>query len=107
MVNSHSGARLQYPPRRKGVTRVRFHYDSVRAHALNNLYVLLMFGIVTSGLTLLDTSSGPSGGAAGYRAIHGLLWTTVGSVALGALFLTGVARTIPEPLHPAAGGDLV
>jgi Kef-type K+ transport system membrane component KefB len=53
--------------------------------ALNNLYVLLMFGIVTAGLTLLDTSTGQGWGAAGYRAVHGLLWTTVGSVALGAL----------------------
>jgi Kef-type K+ transport system membrane component KefB len=52
--------------------------------ALNNTYVLVMFGIVTAGLTLLTA---PDQGwlFAGYRAIHGLLWTTVGSVALGAL----------------------
>lgn len=52
--------------------------------ALNNMYVLLMFGIVTAGLTLAE-SSGQGWLAAGYRALHGLLWTTVGSVALGAL----------------------
>lgn len=52
--------------------------------ALNNMYVLVMFGIVTAGLTLFD-SSGEGWLAAGYRAMHGLLWTTVGSVALGAL----------------------
>jgi Kef-type K+ transport system membrane component KefB len=52
--------------------------------ALNNMYVLVMFGIVTSGLTLMEASSqGWLFGA--YRAVHGLLWTTVGSVALGAL----------------------
>jgi Kef-type K+ transport system membrane component KefB len=52
--------------------------------ALNNMYVLVMFGVVTAGLTLFD-SAGDGLLLAGYRAIHGLLWTTVGSVALGAL----------------------
>ncbi len=52
--------------------------------ALNNMYVLVMFGIVTAGLTLVD-SAGQGWLFSGYRAIHGLLWTTVGSVALGAL----------------------
>lgn len=52
--------------------------------ALNNLYVLLMFGVVTAGLTLAESSSGTWLTAA-YRAGHGLLWTTLGSVALGAL----------------------
>jgi Kef-type K+ transport system membrane component KefB len=52
--------------------------------ALNNMYVLVMFGLVTAALTL--TQSSDQGFLfAGYRAIHGLLWTTVGSVALGAL----------------------
>jgi Kef-type K+ transport system membrane component KefB len=52
--------------------------------ALNNTYVLVMFGVVTAGLTLFTA---PDQGwlFAGYRAVHGLLWTTVGSVALGAL----------------------
>jgi Kef-type K+ transport system membrane component KefB len=52
--------------------------------ALNNVYVLVMFGIVTAGLTLAD-AAGQGWLTAGYRAVHGLLWTTIGSVALGAL----------------------
>ena len=52
--------------------------------ALNNMYVLVVFGIVTAGLTLFG-SAGESWLLSGYRAIHGLLWTTVGSIALGAL----------------------
>lgn len=52
--------------------------------ALNNMYVLVMFGIVTAGLTLLE-SSDQGWLFAAYRATHGLLWTTLGSVALGAL----------------------
>jgi Kef-type K+ transport system membrane component KefB len=59
--------------------------DRLRALvALNNMYVLVMFGIVTASLTLFD-SSGQSWLSSGYRAVHGLLWTTVGSVALGVL----------------------
>lgn len=52
--------------------------------ALNNMYVLVMFGIVTAGVALFE-ASGQGWISAGYRAVHGLLWTTVGSVALGAL----------------------
>jgi Kef-type K+ transport system membrane component KefB len=52
--------------------------------ALNNVYVLVTFGVVTAGLTLLD-SADQGWLFSGYRAIHGLLWTTVGSIALGAL----------------------
>jgi Kef-type K+ transport system membrane component KefB len=52
--------------------------------ALNNMYVLVTFGIVTAVLTLLESSS-QGWLLAGYRATHRLLWTTVGSVALGAL----------------------
>jgi Kef-type K+ transport system membrane component KefB len=52
--------------------------------ALNNMYVLIMFGVVTAGLTLMD-ASGQGWLASGYRALHGLLWTTIGSIALGAL----------------------
>lgn len=52
--------------------------------ALNNIYVLVTFGVVTAVLTLIESS------AAGwlwavYRATHGLVWTTAGSVALGAV----------------------
>ena len=52
--------------------------------ALNNMYVLVMFGIVTAGLTFVD-STGQGWLFSGYRAVHGLLWTTLGSIALGAL----------------------
>jgi Kef-type K+ transport system membrane component KefB len=59
--------------------------DRLRALvALNNVYVLVSFGIVTAGLALFD-ATGESWLLNGYRAIHALLWTTVGSVALGAL----------------------
>ena len=59
--------------------------DRLRAlMALNNVYVLVMFGIVTAALTLTE-ATGQSWLYTGYRALHGLLWTTVGSVALGAL----------------------
>jgi Kef-type K+ transport system membrane component KefB len=52
--------------------------------ALNNMYVLVMFGMVTAGLTLVG-SSDQGWLTSAYRATHALLWTTVGSVALGAL----------------------
>jgi Kef-type K+ transport system membrane component KefB len=52
--------------------------------ALNNMYVLVMFGVVTAGLTLV-ASTEQGWLMAGYRAVHGLLWTTLGSIALGAL----------------------
>jgi Kef-type K+ transport system membrane component KefB len=52
--------------------------------ALNNMYVLFMFGLVTAGLRLLEPAE-QGWLFSGYRAVHGLLWTTVGSVALGAL----------------------
>lgn len=52
--------------------------------ALNNIYVLITFGLISAGLTFMD-----SGGAGwletAYRALHGLGWTIVGSAALGAL----------------------
>lgn len=52
--------------------------------ALNNMYVLVMFGVVTAALTLFD-SSGQGWLESGYRAVYGLLWSIIGSVALGAL----------------------
>jgi hypothetical protein len=52
--------------------------------ALNNLYVLVAFGLVTAGLTL--TAPSVDGWMwTTYRAVHGLAWTMLGSVALGAL----------------------
>ncbi len=57
--------------------------DRLRALvALNNMYVLIAFGIVSAALTLVQPSDfGPL--VAAYRATHGLLWTTLGSIALG------------------------
>jgi Kef-type K+ transport system membrane component KefB len=52
--------------------------------ALNNVYVLIVFGVITTSLTLLAPSS-EGWLSTGYRAVHGLFWTTAGSVALGAL----------------------
>lgn len=52
--------------------------------ALNNMYVLVTFGVVSAALNFFQpTSEGWL--LAGYRAAHGLAWTTVGSIALGAL----------------------
>jgi Kef-type K+ transport system membrane component KefB len=50
--------------------------------ALNNMYVLLAFGVVSAALTFADVSTQGWLGT-GYRALHGLLWTTAGSAALG------------------------
>ncbi|MGE3840136.1 MAG: cation:proton antiporter [Vicinamibacterales bacterium] len=52
--------------------------------ALNNMYVLVMFGVVTSLLSVFQSSEF-GWFFAGYRALHGLLWTTAGSAALGVL----------------------
>ncbi len=52
--------------------------------ALNNMYVLMTFGVVSAFLTLFEPS-GQGWLLTGYRAAHGLLWTTLGSIALGAL----------------------
>jgi Kef-type K+ transport system membrane component KefB len=52
--------------------------------ALNNVYVLVAFGVVTAMLTLVEPAPGGWLESA-YGAAHGLAWTTAGSVALGAL----------------------
>jgi Kef-type K+ transport system membrane component KefB len=52
--------------------------------ALNNVYVLVVFGIVTAVLTLFEPATGGWLWSA-YRASHGLVWTTAGSLALGVL----------------------
>ena len=57
--------------------------------ALNNTYVLVMFGIIVAALGFTEASSG-DWMMAGYRAVHGLLWTTLGSIALGALLGIGL-----------------
>lgn len=59
--------------------------------ALNNTYVLVVFGLITAVLTLF-TPSPESWLMTSYRAVHGLGWTIVGSVALGAL--VGVATDL-------------
>jgi Kef-type K+ transport system membrane component KefB len=51
--------------------------------ALNNVFVLVSFGVVSAVLTLVGGGEAPL--ALGYRAVYGLFWTTVGSVALGVL----------------------
>lgn len=59
--------------------------------ALNNTYVLIMFGAISAALTL---AGGSEAGwlFSGYRAVHGLAWTILGSIALGAL--VGVATDL-------------
>ena len=52
--------------------------------ALNNVYVLVVFGVVTAVLTFAEPATDGWLWSA-YRATHGLLWTTAGSLALGAL----------------------
>lgn len=52
--------------------------------ALNNMYVLVTFGVVSAALTFAAPS--PDGWLLnGYRALHGLAWTLLGSIALGCL----------------------
>jgi len=52
--------------------------------ALNNMYVLMTFGVVSAALSFAQSPDGALL-TSGYRAVHGLLWTTLGSMALGAL----------------------
>lgn len=52
--------------------------------ALNNMMVLLAFGVVAALLTLLSPSA-EGWLLTAYRAAHGVAWTTVGSLALGYL----------------------
>ena len=59
--------------------------------ALNNTYVLVVFGVITAVLTFFAPST-ESWISTGYRAVHGLGWTIFGSIALGAL--VGVATDL-------------
>ena len=52
--------------------------------ALNNMFVLVAYGLVSAGITLARTA-GEGLLAVGYRAGYGLVWSTVGAVALGIL----------------------
>jgi Kef-type K+ transport system membrane component KefB len=80
--------------------------------ALNNIYVLIVFGLVTAGLTL-TAASGQGWMIAGYHAVYGLLWTTLGSVALGALvgllmdFWSARARESGEAMILSIGAVLI
>jgi Kef-type K+ transport system membrane component KefB len=59
--------------------------------ALNNTYVLVVFGVITAIVTFFLPSS-EEWVRTGYRAVHGFAWTIFGSVALGALI--GVATDL-------------
>jgi Kef-type K+ transport system membrane component KefB len=80
--------------------------------ALNNMYVLLTFGIVSAGLSFLQPSDG-GWMLHTYRVVHGLAWTIVGSIALGALvglateFMAVRAKESGEALILAIGVVLV
>jgi Kef-type K+ transport system membrane component KefB len=50
---------------------------------LNNMMVLIAFGVVASALGLAGSADGWM--LAGYRAVHGMGWTVFGSIALGVL----------------------
>jgi Kef-type K+ transport system membrane component KefB len=52
--------------------------------ALNNMFVLMTFGVVAAVLTLSMSANEPWWLIA-YRAVYGLGWSTVGSIALGIL----------------------
>jgi Kef-type K+ transport system membrane component KefB len=72
--------------------------------ALNNTYVLVMFGFVTAVLTFfMPSSEGLL--VTGYRAVHGLAWTIFGSIALGAL--VGVATDLWATRVKEAGEAII
>jgi Kef-type K+ transport system membrane component KefB len=52
--------------------------------ALNNMFVLMTFGVVTAVLALA-ARAGESWWLLAYRAVYGLGWSTAGSIALGVL----------------------
>jgi Kef-type K+ transport system membrane component KefB len=80
--------------------------------ALNNMYVLVTFGVVTAALTVIGTKDA-GWLTAGYAAVHGLLWTTAGSFALGALlgllmdFLARRAKESGEEMILSIGAVLL
>jgi Kef-type K+ transport system membrane component KefB len=80
--------------------------------AMNNVFVLVSFAIVSAVLTLVD-GSGEAWLSLGYRASYGLIWTIVGSVALGILlglcmdFWAARAREAGEAMILAMGLILV
>lgn len=80
--------------------------------ALNNMYVLITFGFVAAGLTFVQPTM-EGWVLSTYRAIHGLGWAVIGSVALGALLglLTDLlavrAKESGETLILAIGAVLI
>ncbi len=80
--------------------------------ALNNMYVLITFGVVAALLTFVQPSA-DSVWLTVYRAVHGLGWTVLGSIALGALlglmtdFLAVRAKESGETLILVIGAVLI
>jgi Kef-type K+ transport system membrane component KefB len=80
--------------------------------ALNNMYVLLTFGVVSAALSFMQPSDG-GWMLNTYRVVHGLGWTIVGSIALGALvglateFMAVRAKESGEALILAIGVVLI
>jgi Kef-type K+ transport system membrane component KefB len=80
--------------------------------ALNNMYVLLTFGVVSAALSFMQPSDG-GWMLNTYRVVHGLGWTIVGSIALGALvglateFIAVRAKESGEALILAIGVVLI
>lgn len=72
--------------------------------ALNNMYVLVTFGMVSALLTFADGAT-QSWIATSYRAVHGLLWTTIGSVALG--LVLGVLMDLLATRAKESGESLI
>jgi Kef-type K+ transport system membrane component KefB len=80
--------------------------------ALNNMYVLVTFGVISAALTFAQPSN--DGWMLNtYRVVHGLGWAILGSVALGALvgviteFLAVRAKESGEALILAIGVVLI
>jgi Kef-type K+ transport system membrane component KefB len=56
--------------------------------AINNMYVLVMFGLASAAIGMTQPSS-EGLLLSGYRVVHALGWTTAGSIALGVLLGLG------------------
>lgn len=59
--------------------------------AMNNMYVLVTFGVVSAALSVATSLDGGLA-ASLYRAGHGIAWTIAGSIALGAIL--GIAMDL-------------
>jgi Kef-type K+ transport system membrane component KefB len=80
--------------------------------ALNNMYVLVTFGVV-SALVIALGPSDESWLRGAYRAVYGVGWSTLGSIALGAILgiiadtLASRAKETGEAMILAAGAVLI